>query len=544
MKKMMLAVAALIFGAAILTAQTSEVKEATSSLIEDGAIDSLAFGTEENDGLTFVQFNDGANYVNFGWGKWISDSFWLSVYDSWYNNNGSLSNVVYLNKTYGTKDGINVDYTDTRKQNRVGGENWNLDNTFALGLGFGDFATQIKWRADWYQYQRAGTITNGDNIFGNTDSVQDISDENPNTPAGSKTTTKYDKIKNYTRNNTFTANFKGAGVEDLGDIAFYAQLKSVSFGWNNTTDANNYSNITNVNGKDTGKVTANAAQINNAFTPGLDFELGMTLKEGDIATTKLVFADKFNMSFTGNKANKSYTNTTDTLTTTTTNTTEYSVITGKYLSINNTLTPKFVFDFDIDEKLQLIAQISADIYTGNTNYKADTYKKVVTNKTLDKTTGDYTTNSKTTTTGLYNNGTNKDSNTLTVRLTPSYALGLVYQVNPGKFNLNFGVEVDRAPYNWTVTTTTNPNINTVTVSETTDKLGNTSGSKTVAVINGGQESKTVTYNRNGTGTSTSLRLGGTWFFTENVKLDAYWGNRFTSLFTNTNSFGIDLCVMF
>ena len=539
---MMLAVAALIFGAAILTAQTSEVKTATSRLIEDGAIDSLAFGTEDNDGLTFVQFNGDANYVNFGWGKWISDSFWLSVYDSWYNNSGSLFNGVYLNKTYGTKDGINVDYTDTRKQNTVGNSYWNLDNTFALGLGFGDFATQIKWNADWYQSQAPGTINNGDNIFNS--STTTVNDENPNTPAGSKTTAKYDKIKNYDRNNTFTANFKGAGVEDLGDIAFYAQLKSVSFDWDNTTDANNYSNITNVNGKDTGKVTANAAQIYNTFTPGLDFELGMTLKEGDIATTKLVLEDKFNMSFKGNKANKSYTNTIDNLASTITATTEYSVITGKYLSINNTLTPKFVFDFDIDEKLQLVAQISAGIYTGNTNSKADTYKKVVTNKTLDKTTGDYTTNSKTTTTGLYNNGYNRDSNTLTVRLTPSYALGLVYQVNPGKFNLNFGVEVNRAPYNWIVTTTTNPNINTVTVSETTDKLGNTSGSKTVNVTNGGEENKTVTYNRNGTSTSTSLRLGGTWFFTENVKLDAYWGNSFTNLFTNTNSFGIDLCVMF
>ena len=540
MKKMMLAVAALIFGAAILTAQTSEVKTATSSLIEDGAIDSLAFGTEDNDGLTFVQFNGGANYINFGWGKWLADSFWLSLYDSLYNNNGSLSNGVNLNKTYGTKDGINVDYTDTRKQNTVGNSNWNLDNTFALGLGFGDFATQINWRANWYQSQRAGTITNGDNIFSSTDSVQTISDENPSTPAGSKTTTKYDKIKNYSRYNTFTANFKGAGVEDLGDIAFYLQLKSISFVWDNTTDANNYSNITNVNGKDTGKVTANAAQINNTFTPGLAFELGMTLKEGDIATTKLVLADSFNMSFLGNQANKSYTNTTDTLTTTTTNTTEYSVITGKYLSFGNTLTPKFVFDFNLDEKLQLVAQISAGIYTGNTNSKANTYKKVVTNKTLDKTTGDYTTNSKTTTTGP-NGG--QDSNTLTVRLTPSYALGLVYQVNPGKFNLNFGVNVTRAPYNWTVTTTTNPNINTVTVSETTDELGNTSGSKTVNVINGGQESKTVTYNASSS-TSTSLRLGGTWFFTENVKLDAYWGNSFTNLLSGGNNFGIDLCVMF
>jgi hypothetical protein len=541
MKKMMLAVAALIFGAAILTAQTSEVKTATSSLIEDGAIDSLAFGTEDNDGLTFVQFNDGAGYINFGWGKWLADSFWLSIYDSWWNNNGSLSNGAYVNKSYGTKDGINIDYTDAHKWNDVGTDAWNLDNTFALGLGFGNFGTQIKWRADWYERQCAGTINGNDNIFGTADSVQTVSDENPSTPAGSKTTVKYDNIKNYKRNNYFTVNFDGAGVKDVGDSEFYFELKRIKFDWINDTKANDYSNITNVNGKDTNKVTANAAQIFNTFTPGLTFELGMNLKEGDYATTKLVLEDSFSMSFKGNKQNKTYTTVNDTLASTATTTTEYSIITGKYLSFGNTLTPKFVFDFDIDEKLQLIAQINAGIYTGYTNSKADTFKRVVTNKTLDKTTGDYITNSKTTTTGYYSN---IDSNTLTVRLTPSYALGLVYQVTPGKFNLNFGVEVDRAPYNWVIATNTNPNINTVTVTETTDMLGNTSGSKTVNINNGGTESKTVTYNRNGSGTSTHLRLGGTWFFTENVKLDAYWGNSFTNLLGGTNSFGIDLCVMF
>ncbi len=540
MKKMMLAVAALIFGAAILTAQTSEVKRAASDLIEDGAIDSLAFGTEDNDGLTFVQFNDGAAFINFGWGKWLGDSFWLSIYDSLYNNNGSLSNGVNLNKTYGTKDGINVDYTDTRKQDTVGYNTWNLDNTFGLGLGFGNFGTQILWRANWYQSQRPSSIDNGNNIFNSQDVTQTVSDENPSTPAGSKTTEKYDKIKNYRRNNNFIVNFDGAGVKDVGDSEFYFELKKIVFNWENTTRANDYSNITNVNGKDTAKTTANAAGIFNTFNPGLTFELGMNLKEGDYATTKLVLEDTFGMTFYGDKQNKSYTTVTDNLTSTTTTTTEYSINRGKYLVLGNTLTPKFVFDFDLDEKLQLVGQISAGIYTGHSNNKSNTYKKVVTNKTLDKTTGDYTTNTVTTTTG---SSGGVDTNNLTISVTPEYSLGLVYQVNPGKMNINFGVNVSRAPYQWQIAESTNANINTVTVTEKTDKLGNTTGDKTVNVANGGTESKTVTYSAPWS-TTTSLKLGATWFFTENVKLDVYWANSFTNLFTNNNGFGIDLCVMF
>ena len=541
MKKMMLAVAALIFGAAILTAQTSEVKTATSSLIEDGAIDSLAFGTEDNDGLTFVQFNGVADYINFGWGKWLADSFWLSIYDSWYNNNGSLSNDANVYKNYGTKDGINIDYTDAHKWNTVGWSNWALKNIFGLGLGFGNFGTQIVWNAEWTQSQTPSSIGNGENIFNY--STDRVSDENPSTPAGSKTTEKYDNIKNYTRNNHFTVNFNGAGVKDVGDSEFYFELKNIWFNWDNTTRANDYSNITNVNGKDTNKVNANAAGIFNTFNPGLAFELGMNIKEGDYATTKFVIADSFGMSFKGDKQNKTHTTVSDTLASTTTTTTEYSIITGKYLALGNTLTPKFVFDFDIDEKLQLVAQISAGIYTANENSKSNTYKRVRTTTTLDKTTGDKSITKLISTGASSNVDGGQDINTFTVRVTPAYALGLVYQVTPGKMNLNFGVNVTRAPYQWTIEQKTNANINTVGVTETTDELGNTSGSKSVTVRTGDTESKKVTYSAPW-GTGTSLKLGATWFFTENVKLDAYWSNSFTSLLSNNNSFGIDLCVMF
>ncbi|MBO4629442.1 MAG: hypothetical protein J5687_05765 [Treponema sp.] len=542
MKKIMVAVAALLCGAAMLFAQTSEVKTTTSGLIEDGAIDNLDFGTDIDDGLTFVQFNGDASYINFGWGKWLADSFWLSIYDSYFNNNGKLSDKASVDKTYGTKDGINVDFTDTDKTLSVGNGNWNFNNTFGLGLGFGNFGTQLVWRADWYERQGATIIDNGWNVTAGT--TTNTSVETYDTPTGTKYVAKYDKIQNFERYNTFTVNFDGAGAKDLGDVEFYVELKKVYFGWNNTTRANNYTETTTVHGKDTDKVTASVKNIDNTFTPGLAFELGFNLPSGDVVQPKLVIANDFSMGLKAFNKAKTYTDVNDTLATTTTTVYEYSVKPGKYLGIYNTLTPKFVFDFDISEELTLTAQIAADIYVGNVKDGANTYKRTVTETTLTKATGD-----KYIDKDVWTNADNTDVNTLTTRVTPNYALGLVYQIKPGKVNLNFGVNVSRAPYQWVVTTETNSNINDTYTNETTDALGNKNGYKTVTVDQGGTESKEVAYTTENAwggmyGTSTAFRIGATWFFTESVKLDAYYGNSFTNLVSGGNNFGIDLCVLF
>ena len=145
--KKMLTVGALLLSAALLFGQTSEVAHVTSGLIEDNAIDQLDFGTEDGKGLTFIQFENGASAINFGYGKWLSDSFWLSFYDEWYNS-GSRTDQANVTKTYGTKDGINIDYTDTTKTYTVGTSDWDIDNTFAVGLGFGNFGMQLFWDAD------------------------------------------------------------------------------------------------------------------------------------------------------------------------------------------------------------------------------------------------------------------------------------------------------------------------------------------------------------------------------------------------------------
>ena len=106
----------------------------------------------------------------------------------------------------------------------------------------------------------------------------------------------------------------------------------------------------------------------------------------------------------------------------------------------------------------------------------------------------------------------------TTEIAPKLSAGFVYEVTPGKFNVNFGVSA-QPTYTWTTTTLTNANINTVTVTETKDKVGNVTTSKEVTVNNNGDaETKTTALS---TSCPTEINLGATWFFTENVSFDAY-----------------------
>ena len=266
----------------------------------------------------------------------------------------------------------------------------------------------------------------------------------------------------------------------------------------------------------------------------------MTLADKDVVKTKLIFEDSFWVGFKGDAVSNTYKSVTDNVGKKTTTEIKYTTDPGKYFTISNTLTPKFEFDFDLGDNLSLVAQVAADVDIRNANVAAGTYKRTTTTTTLNKSTGDETVTKTVTTGPLSSNNTEE----FTTSVTPKYSLGLVYQVKPGKMNLNFGVSVDRAPYQWKVTTVTNANINTVTTTENTDALGNKGGSKTVNVNTGsGAETKTLVYSAPN-GTSTAFRIGGTWFFTENVKLDAYYGNSFQNLVSGGNLFGIDLCVMF
>lgn len=523
MKKIMVAVAALLCGAAMLFAQTSEVKNATSGLIEDGAIDSLDFGTEDADGIVFVQYNP--NSVRAGWGKYLADSFWFSIYDNYYLN-GSSSVTNSVQKTYGTEDNINVDYIDKHNWQNLSGNTLNLQNTLGIGFDIVDtFGMQILWTANWSDYQSAdGTTT--------------VSDTNESTPQGSKSSEKYDKIKHYDRNNTFTFKFNDLGITDAGDNEFFFTLNNIKLEYNVAKNAYEYKYEKTVNGFTTGDYKSSKNYVGTGLNPSITFETGFVIAESDIAKTKLAFENTFAMNFNLVKDSNKNTNVTET--STNKYVYEYSNTTtpGKKLYLKDTLTPKFDFEFDVSDRLELKAQVKAAVSITEDKQAANTRKEVSTNTTYNKVTGTKSIDKTTTT-----RGDPQNTETLTTSVSPNLALGFVYQAVPEKININFGVNVAPRAYNWTVTTTTNSNINRVETTENTDQYGNVSGSKKVTIENyGGTESKQVSFSKNG-GAGTEFNIGTTFFFTENVKFDTWYRAGFGNIFGG-GAFGVDLCVLF
>jgi len=544
-KKKLLTLACAVFCAAIVTAQTpvSRVNAATAGLIEDGVIDSLAFGNEEGKGVIFGQYSSANDKIELGWGNSLSDTLWLSVYDG-YTMNGDETETETLTKKYGQKDGINIDYVDETRSNASGANNWYFNNSLAVGVGINNtFGVQAVWGADWTNHKDvAHEFSDTTGEFGTT--TTSIKSESADSSAGTTTSEEYTNIKNYDNYNTIRFNFKGVGIENDGEVPFWAKLNSVGTGLNFYGNGNDYSSSTKYLGQTKESVSATGLSESVYISPFVEGEVGFNFKEWGVAKPSLALVEYFNTSFRINKYNTSYKTTTNTTASKTTKTVDYEETAGKRIYWTNTLTPKFDLDFDLDEKLTLKTEVSAAVGLTMDNTEAGTYKRTTTNKTLNKATGLYTTNSVTTVEGPTST---QNTNSFTTSITPNFKLGLVYQVIPGKTNINFGVDVAPGAYSWQVTETTNANINTVTTTETTDADGNKTTSKTVTVNNqtgytGSDENRTVTTS-NGDTTAT-FNIGATWFFTENAKLDVWYANAFDTLFSANNTFGVDFSVMF
>ena len=184
--------------------------------------------------------------------------------------------------------------------------------------------------------------------------------------------------------------------------------------------------------------------------------------------------------------------------------------------------PKLAAEFNVAKPLKLKAQLALPVTLTQTINDADKYEKVSQTETFNRTYGYSELNKKTTETGR--EGTAKNSDEFITEIAPKLSAGFVYEVTPGKFNVNFGVSA-QPTYTWTTTTLTNANINTVKVEEEKDKDGNVKTSKEVTVNKGNDETKTTALT---TSMNAGINLGATWFFTENVRFDAYILNTFGS----------------
>lgn len=523
LKKKLVTIVAAAFCVALVTAQSSAVNKVTTDLIEDGAIDSFDFGTEDGSGVIFGQYNNAGKSVVLGWGNSLSDTLWLSVYDAWNFVDASATETSTAINDATADDGINVDYTTTTR--KVKGSNYNcIANTLGIGAGINNtLGFQLEWGATYYVCKApaagADTPNWGENAISlDWDSERLIKKEVNEPGSGRNTKQEWTKFANNLIFNNFAVNFKGVGIEDLGDIAFFAKLNKVYFNWESTNRTGDYTESKTTNGKTTSETTITGKNTENTLKPGLIFELGLNVIDNDIATVKFVYEDDFSMSFRPSTNESTKTEKTPGTETETTITNSYKVEYGKYLNWSNKFEPKLAAEFNVAKPLKLKAQLALPVTLTQTIDDADKYEKVSQTEIFDRKNG-YSyfpdSNPKKTKTGI--EGTSKNSDVFTTEIAPKLSAGFVYEVTPGKFNVNFGVSA-QPKYTWTTTTLTNANINTVTVTETKDKVGNVTTSKEVTVNKGNYETKTTELS---TEIDTGINLGATWFFTENVRFDAY-----------------------
>lgn len=572
-KKKLLTVAALAFCAAIVIAEPpkSEVNEATVGLIGDGVIDDLAFGNEEGKGVVFGKYDTNRGGVELGWGNAFGDTLWISLYD-FYKINGTSAKTDSVDKSTNIEDnasnsdGVNVDYTDERDRKLTSAYNTNqpsnvkFTNYFAAGVGINNtFGIQAAWLANWENKKDVvpGIASNEGKTFGtgatattvnvyrvkaygNGDTTT-VSEDNTNSKSGESSSEKYSKIKNFNRQNKIILNFKGAGIET---DSFYAKLNKIYSDLNFTTTSLDYTKSTSVRGATTESITGNGIDQTIAINPGLEAEVGFNLPEIGVMKSTLSFTDDFNMKFNVVKNKTTYTTVTEkygttgtTTRTTDTVTTDYEYKPGKKLYWANTLTPKFTMEFDLLDQLTLKSAVSADVLVKQDNQDAGKAKAVKTSTTKDFYTGNTTSN--VTETVEYGDATN--THIFETSVTPKIALGLVYQLIPGKTNINFGFEVKPGAYTWTTTEKTNSNINDVYTKDDVTAYGTTTTSKKVNVANSAAETREVKFNN--ADTTFDFGLGATWFFTENAKFDVTYKTQSDNLFSGS-SFGVDFAVMF
>ncbi len=546
MKKCVTTLFALAATAGIVSAlPDSKVNVGTAGLISDGAIDSLNFGLEDKKGIVFTATD--ATNVEAGWGQYLSDAFWLSVYDG-YNFSGSSSETESVSHSYGTTDGVNVDYIDTARTLTVGTGSKNFYNTLAFGIALNkSIGFQPYWTASWNTYQTPSTFTAGSALAGvGVTTITDTESSTESTQTGTNTNTEYTDIKNKKRNNTFGVKFNGIGTPKLlGDREFYVALNEISFASNVSKRSGDYSTSTVVNGTTTSDISADGIYKTAYYTPSIDFELGLFLGQFGPAKTSFVLGNVFDMTFEGNESNTHHTAVTNNATTRTTVTTDYERSYGDYFKWRDEIAPRFDFDFDLNERLTL--KTRAKFAVGFEHEKNDDDTTDVTTTTTTYTKSNNTT---TVTREHEKSGVGEQNvDTFKTTLTPEFDLGAVYQVVPEKFNVNFGLKVKTGAFTWTKKNKTNANENTVTTTTYTDELGNTTSTTDVTVENAGTgTAETSEYSFNNDNTSARGYLGCTWFFSPDVKMDVYYANDPTKFFynstTGTNGFGIDFSIKY
>lgn len=529
--KKMLSLVSVAFMVQAIFAQmpNSNTKIVTKDLITDEIVDNLDTGAEGQKSLFFGGYDSTNKLIQAGYGQGFGDALWFSLYDGYYLY-GNTSNTDSATSDSVARDGVNIDYTDNSNKATIKGYN-NLKNNLAFSMYINKkIGGTFFWNTDtiWDNYYDNTDPTGA--LLGTTNTTSTLittttSSSTESTSNGTKTNTIYNALNNKFAKNTFGLNFNGVSTPNLfGDLNFYVALNAISVGIDNRYINIGYDKTSTLNGFKTPTGTASYTGTHNLnkITPALEFETGITGKKlWDVVTPSFILIENFQMTFRKYENSYNYNQlTTNTVTEEETRNTNYELNPGKYKDWKNTLTPRADFSFDLGERITLKTRAQAEVSFGNVYTAADRTTTTITTTTEDKITGDTRITKQVTTTG---SATNKDE--FTTKVTPKFDVGLVYQVVPGKFNVNIGMGAKSGVLTWTKTTTTNSNIPRIDTTTTTNYAGEEVTYSTITVGNGdgpaAGDATAETKETNFTSSTPSVNaaIGFTLFLGEHAQLD-------------------------
>nr|MCR4900304.1 hypothetical protein [Treponema sp.] len=469
MKKMVkaaLAAALVCFSSSLFAAEpVSFLKSTTYNLFEDETVDNLAWGVEDADGLVLGGFLPGEGKYNFNIGAGaVLGSMWWSIYDfGSFAADQTTTKSVKLDTI--AKDGINTDYTEADTYSQPHRNNANaINNELYVSFAPGDWGIQSYWK------------------IADTSVAGDIGKSKYHTETKA-TGASSDSVYNETRRNaknTFGANFKGIGFADLNDADLYFQLNSFEVLWDLAKTAEKSTQESKYAGKAYSTTKVKDKQATNKFTPAFEAEMGFNLPDLGSMSTKFVLTEAFKSTFAIQNKKKvtdfveyAYTNSVATTKTTTkTTVTTKDGDSGNRFTWDNTLTPTFVFDFDVGERLSVKASAGAAINVKNTPGDKNGYKTTVTETTTYNELAKTTTKTYSKSVALANTAYRPTiTEKVITKVTPSTSLALVYQVKPEKFNLNMGVKWNPSTLTWTSSKTTRQTAKTTSYGYSINEAG-------------------------------------------------------------------------
>ena len=561
MKKLLVtaAVALALTGAAF--AQKSNTKTATVDLIDDNLVDVIDTGNGEDTTLVFFGYNHNDRLAEAGWGHQFG-GLWLSLYDG-YSFSGSKRKTDNVWSDTVASDGVNTDYVDEGET-----ATWNINNTFAntlrVALAWNNtVGASFYWEAEHNKYTLNSSTPQG-SLSGVSNGTTTTTNSTEDHAAGTTETTKWDTLKGRRNINTFGLDFNGISI---GGSNFYAKLNTIDVNLDSANRDAAWTTTSTLNGSIVGagkQISYNGEYNDIAITPRIDVEFGLGgFRLFDAVQTNFVLKEEFMPTFHTYDDTYDYTEVTETNAVRETRVTSQKVTNDDRFDWENTLTPRFNFSYDADERLTLKSRIDIPVTFGNKHSGAQDYELNNTVTTYDKTSGT-STRTVTTTTGAgasasSPSGQRYDEDVFTTKVDPTLSFGMVYKLVPGKFNLNLGAKLNTGLLTWRTTEQTYSDQVKTRVTKMTDERGNTSTSVSTESSKGNGMGDTtgpdgadpldknrVTKEFTSVRPSGEVNLGGTWFLTDHVQLDMLFAV-FTQTATSTaisDSFGWKLNVAF